>query len=158
MESVDTAYKSKTDDCRIIELSQHHEPSGNLTVVEDYNEVPFDIRRVYYLYDVPGGTERGGHAHKCLYQLIVAVSGSFDVVIDDGSGKKVISMNRPYYGLLIVPGIWRELRNFSSGAVTLVLASDVYDEEDYIRDYRDFCSFKGLSCKDDTCNSPNPKL
>ncbi|WP_455497878.1 sugar 3,4-ketoisomerase [Coprobacter sp.] len=126
------------DDCPVIQLDKHTRPNGNITVVEDNITVPFDIRRVYYLYDVPGGEERGGHAHRNLYQLIVAASGSFDVILDDGKKRRTVSLNRPYYGLLIRPGIWRELNNFSSGAVSLVLASELYDEGDYIREYSDF--------------------
>ena len=129
------------DDCRVLALPKHTRPNGNLTVVENCITVPFDVRRVYYLYDVPGGEERGGHAHKKLQQFIVAVSGSFDVVIDDGEGRRTVSLNRPYNGLHIRPGIWRELNNFSSGAVCLVLASEHYDEADYIRDYSDFLDY-----------------
>ena len=102
------------------------------------------VRRIYYLYDVPGGEERGGHAHRVLYQLIVAASGSFDVILDDGRERRIVSLNRPYYGLLIRPGIWRELNNFSSGAVSLVLASELYDENDYIREYSDFLKEKEI--------------
>ena len=105
-------------------------------------DIPFKIKRVYYLYDVPGGEERGGHAHKNLFQLIVAASGSFDVVLDDGFEKKTIQLNRPYNGLIIVPGIWRELSNFSSGSICLVLASEVYKIKDYIRDYSLFKDLK----------------
>jgi dTDP-4-dehydrorhamnose 3,5-epimerase-like enzyme len=104
--------------------------------------IPFDVKRIYYLYDVPGGAQRGGHAHKELQQLIVAAGGCFDIVLDDGKNKKVIELNRPYYGLLIVPGIWREIINFSSGATCLVLASHKYDESDYFREYKDFLDFK----------------
>lgn len=128
--------------CTIVEMSKHTRPNGNITVVENGITVPFDTRRVYYLYDVPGGESRGGHAHQNLYQLIVAASGSFDVLLDDGQVKRTVTLNRPYFGLLIVPGIWRELNNFSSGAVSLVLASELYDENDYIRDYPEFKSLK----------------
>ena len=128
-------------DCHVIALSKHTRPNGNLTVVENHLSIPFDIQRVYYLYDVPGGEERGGHAHKKLQQFIIAVSGSFDVVLDDGHEKRTISLNRPYNGLHICPGIWRELNNFSSGAVCLVLASEHYDEADYIREYSDFVAY-----------------
>jgi dTDP-4-dehydrorhamnose 3,5-epimerase-like enzyme len=121
--------------CCVIELNKVHNRSGNLTSIEDRMEIPFDVRRLYYLYDVPGGAERGGHAHKKLQQLIVAASGCFDVVLDDGKNRKVVELNRPYYGLHVVPGIWRELINFSSGAICLVLASEKYDIDDYIRDY-----------------------
>ena len=127
------------NDCRIVELDRHHsDRQGDLSVVENEKDVPFEVKRVYYLYDIPGGEERGGHAHKSLRQLIVAASGSFTVVLDDGSEKRSITLNRPYQGLLVVPGIWRELVDFSSGAICLVLASEKYDENDYIRDYGDF--------------------
>jgi hypothetical protein len=127
--------------CCVIELDKVHNRSGNLTAVEDRMEIPFDVKRLYYLYDVPGGAERGGHAHRNLHQLIVAASGCFDVVLDDGKNRKVVELNRPYYGLLVVPGIWRELINFSSGAICLVLASEKYDASDYIRDYDDFLKY-----------------
>lgn len=129
-------------DCSTIEMNKHHHIKGNITVVENKKNIPFDVRRIYYLYDVPGGEERGGHAHKELRQLIVAVSGSFDVVLNDGNVKRTVSLNRPYQGLLIVPGTWRELNNFSSGAVCLVLASLPYQESDYIREYDHFLNFK----------------
>lgn len=134
--------KSSIYDCCIIELNKIHNRSGNITAIEGILNVPFDIKRVYYLYDVPGGAERGGHAHKDLQQLIVAASGCFDVVLDDGKNKKVVELNRPYYGLYIVPGIWRELINFSSGAISLVLASNKYDKNDYLRNYEDFLNFR----------------
>ena len=123
------------ENCNILELPRIGDPRGNLTFVEGGKHIPFDIRRVYYLYDVPGGAERGGHAHKALHQLIIAMSGSFDIHLDDGSGKKTIHMNRSYNGLYVCPMIWREIDNFSSGAVCMVLASDYYDEQDYYRDY-----------------------
>ncbi len=126
------------NNCKIIDLPKITDPRGNLTFIEGSRHVPFDIRRVYYLYDVPGGGERGGHAHKALHQLIVAMSGSFDVLLDDGREKKRIHLNRSYYGLYICPMIWRELDNFSSGSVCMVLASNPYDESDYFRDYNDF--------------------
>ncbi|MEW6600579.1 MAG: FdtA/QdtA family cupin domain-containing protein [Nitrospirota bacterium] len=122
-------------DCRIIELPKIAEPRGNLTFIEGGRHIPFDIKRVYYLYDVPGGAERGGHAHKEMKQLIVAMSGSFDVVLDNGTEKKRYHLNRSYYGLYIAPMIWRELDNFSSGSVCLSLVSTWYDESDYYRDY-----------------------
>lgn len=128
--------------CNVVELTKIHNPSGNITIVQNGNNQPFSVKRIYYLYDVPGGSERGGHAHRNLFQLIVAASGSFDVIIDDGHNKKIVQLNRPYYGLLIVPGIWREIVNFSSGAICLVLASEKYDEVDYIRDYSDFQIYK----------------
>lgn len=132
-------------DCSVIELSKHHsDRKGNLSVVENDISVPFDVKRTYYLYDVPGGESRGGHAHKGLHQLIVAVSGSFSVTLDDGSIKRTYTLNRPYQGLLVVPGIWRTLDDFSSGAVCMVLASEGYSEEDYIRSYNDFIEFKNI--------------
>jgi len=124
--------------CVIIELPRIIDPRGTLTFLEGGRHVPFDIRRVYYLYDVPGGAERGGHAHKELHQLIVAMSGSFDVVLDNGREKQRIHLNRSYNGLYICPMIWRELDNFSSGSVCMVLASNHYDEADYYRDYQEF--------------------
>jgi hypothetical protein len=126
------------NNCRIIELPKITDPRGNLTFIEGNRHVPFDIRRVYYLYDVPGGAERGGHGHKALHQLRVAMSGSFDVVLDDGREKQRIHLNRSYYGLYVCPMIWRELDNFSSGSVCMVLASNLYDEADYYRDYDRF--------------------
>jgi dTDP-4-dehydrorhamnose 3,5-epimerase-like enzyme len=125
-------------DCRIIDLPKITDVRGNLTFIEGMRHVPFPIERVYYLYDVPGGAERGGHAHKELHQLIVAMSGSFDVVLDDGREKKRYHLNRSYYGLYVCPMIWREIDNFSSGSVCMVLASNLYDEADYYRDYQDF--------------------
>ena len=126
------------DNCKIINLPRIQDPRGNLTFIEGDRHIPFEIRRVYYLYDVPGGSERGGHAHKNLHQLIIAMSGSFDVLLDDGKNKKRIHLNRSYYGLYVCPMIWRELDNFSSGSVCMVVASNIYDEEDYYRDYSDF--------------------
>ena len=131
--------------CCVIELNKVHNRSGNLTAIEDRMQIPFDVRRIYYLYDVPGGAERGGHAHRRLQQLIVAASGCFDVVLDDGKNRKVVELNRPYYGLLVVPGIWRELINFSSGAICLVLASEKYDAGDYIRDYDEYLKYANES-------------
>ena len=133
------------DACRLIDLPKIHDPRGNLTYIEGGSHVPFLIERVYYLYDVPGGSERGGHAHKGLHQLIVAMSGSFDVLIDDGTQRRRIHLSRSYYGLYICPMIWRELDNFSSGAVCLVLASNRYDESDYYRDYPEFLAHKGVA-------------
>ena len=135
--------KASVYDCSIIELDRHHsDRKGNLSVVENGDTVSFDVKRVYYLYDVPGGESRGAHAHKKLKQLLVAASGSFTVTLDDGNVKRSFTLNRPYQGLLIVPGIWRELDDFSSGSVCLVLASEKYDAEDYIRDYGEFLKFK----------------
>jgi hypothetical protein len=126
------------DNCRIIDLPRINDPRGNLTFVEANRHIPFDIRRVYYLYDVPGGAERGGHAHKALHQLIIAMSGSFDIHLEDGFAKKTMHMNRSYYGLYVCPMIWRSIDNFSSGAVCMVLASNYYDELDYYREYNLF--------------------
>jgi len=126
------------DLCRMIALPKIADPRGNLTFIEGGIHVPFDIQRVYYLYDVPGGSERGGHAHKGLQQLIIAMSGSFDVVLDDGVNKKRVHLNRSYSGLYVCPMIWRELDNFSSGSVCMVLASSKYEEDDYYRNYADF--------------------
>jgi hypothetical protein len=136
--------KSTVYDCSIIEIDKHHHEKGNISVIENNETVPFDVRRVYYLYDIPGGESRGGHAHKELRQLVVAASGSFNVTIDDGKVKRTLTLNRPYHGLLIVPGIWRELDDFSSGSVCLVLASHTYDTEDYIRDYDEFLKMKSI--------------
>ena len=134
---------TKVFDCTMIELSRHHsDRKGNITVIENGVTVPFDVKRTYYLYDVPGGESRGGHAHKDLHQLIVAASGSFTVTLDDGSVKRTFLLNRPYQGLFVVPGIWRTLDDFSSGAVCMVLASEGYDEADYIRDYNEFLKLK----------------
>lgn len=129
-------------DCKTLELPKVHSISGNITSLAGNTDLPFDIQRVYYLYDVPGGANRGGHAHRDLHQLIVAAGGSFDVLIDDGNQKRVVQLNQPYMGLLIVPGIWRELIHFSSGAICLVLASHKYDKDDYIRSYDTFLKFK----------------
>lgn len=130
-------------DCMVVELDKHHsDRKGNLTVVENGVTLPFDVKRVYYLYDVPGGESRGSHAHRELEQLIVAASGSFTVTLDDGVTKRSFFLNRPYQGLYVKPGLWRDLDNFSSGAVCLVLASEVYQKEDYIRDYQEFLKFR----------------
>lgn len=135
--------ESNVYDCTMIELDKHHsDRKGNITVVESSDTIPFEIRRTYYLYDVPGGESRGGHAHKELSQLIIAASGSFTVTLDDGNVKRTFMLNRPYQGLYVVPGIWRTLDDFSSGAVCLVLASHGYDEKDYIRDYPKFTTYK----------------
>ena len=136
------AIRSTVYDCKLIELDKNHREKGNITVVDNRKQVPFDTKRVYYLYDVPGGEERGGHAHKELFQLIVAAGGSFDVVLDDGKNKQTITLNRPYQGLYIVPGIWRELVNFSSGSTCLVMASERYKESDYLREYTSYVNYK----------------
>lgn len=124
--------------CRIIDLPKVANPSGNLTFIEGDRHVPFALKRVYYLYDVPGGAERGGHAHKELHQFLIAMTGSFDVLLDDGTQKKRYQLNRSYYGLYVCPMVWREISNFSSGSVCLALASAFYEESDYIRDYQAF--------------------
>lgn len=129
-------------DCNILHLPKIENISGSITAIEGGKEVPFDIKRIYYLYDVPGGANRGGHAHKKLHQLIVAASGSFDIVLDDGIIKKTVQLNRPYYGLYLPAGIWRDIFNFSSGAICVVLASDYYDASEYIRDYNEFLHFR----------------
>lgn len=141
--SLNDIQKYSIDDCGIIELDRHHsQRKGDISVVENGKEVPFDVKRVYYLYDVPGGADRGGHAHKELYQLIVAASGAFTVELDDGINKKSFTLNRPYQGLLVKPGIWRTLTDFSSGSICMVLASEKYDERDYIRDYGSFMKYR----------------
>lgn len=125
-------------DSELIELPRINDHRGNLTFIENSRHIPFDIKRVYYLYDVPGGAARAAHGHKALHQLMIAMSGSFDITLDDGFEKKKYHLNRSYYGLYIPPMIWRDLDNFSSGAVCMVLASDYYDESDYYRNYDDF--------------------
>ena len=131
-------------DCNLMHLPKIENPAGSITVIEGIKEIPFDIKRIYYLYDVPGGASRGGHAHKHLHQLIIAASGSFDIILDDGRIKRTVLLNRPYYGLLMPPGIWRDLSNFSSGAICIVLASDIFKEADYIREHTDFLKFKNI--------------
>jgi len=135
---METIIRAGIDACCMVDLPKISDPRGSLTFIENNRHVPFDIRRVYYLYDVPGGAERGGHAHKDLHQLIIAMSGSFDVVLDDGREKKCFHLARSYYGLYVCPMMWRELTNFSSGSVCMVLASNLYDESDYYRDYAEF--------------------
>ena len=139
---MDTKIKSSIYNCSILQLPKIHNRAGNITALENNIHLPFDVKRVYYLYDVPAGEERGGHAHRELQQIVVAASGAFDVLLNDGTNKKIVHLDRPFIGLHIVPGIWRELLNFSSGAVCLVIASHKYDEKDYIRDYRDFLAYK----------------
>ena len=126
------------NDCKLIELPKIADPRGNLTFIEGAHHVPFDIQRVFYLYDVPGGADRGGHALKQCHQFLIAMSGSFDVILDDGTEKKRIHLSRSYYGLHLPPMVWREMDNFSSGSVCLVLASERYSEADYFRDYPSF--------------------
>lgn len=126
------------DDCRTLPLPKIQDARGNLTFIENSRQVPFDIKRIYYLYDVPGGADRGAHAHKALHQFVIAVSGSFEIELDDGYRKQRFRLDRSYSGLYICPMMWRQLDNFSSGAVCLVLASEVYDESDYLRDYQEF--------------------
>lgn len=133
---------STVSDCNLIELDKHHHVKGNISVVENGITIPFNAERIYYLYDVPGGEARGGHAHKKLQQLLVAASGSFKVIIDDGDEKRTFFLNRPYQALYIVPGIYRELEDFSSGSICLVVASHCFDENDYIRDYSKFIKYK----------------
>jgi dTDP-4-dehydrorhamnose 3,5-epimerase-like enzyme len=131
--------------CELIELPKIADPRGNLTFVEGFRHIPFAIKRTYWIYDVPGGEMRGGHSYKTLHELIIAVSGSFDVVVNDGREKRVYSLNRSYYGLYVPNGIWRELENFSTNSLCMILASDIYREDDYIRDYLDFLASKGNS-------------
>lgn len=133
--------KGNIYDCVILPLSKIHNRAGNITIIEGQKNIPFDLQRIYYLYDIPGGEGRGGHAHKELRQLIVAASGSFNVMLDDGNNKKIVTLNRPDFGILVVPGIWRELLEFSSGAICLVIASHKYNESDYIRNYTEFLNY-----------------
>lgn len=132
---------STIQDCKILSIPKIEDPRGNLSVIEN-DVIPFVIKRVYYLYDVPSGAERGGHSHKEQYEFLVALSGSFDVILNDGNQQKTVTLNKPFEGLLITNGIWRELKNFSSGAVCLVIASDVFLEDDYIREFDDFLATK----------------
>ena len=132
---------STIQNCKILSIPKIEDPRGNLSVIEN-DVIPFDIKRVYYLYDVPSGAERGGHSHKEQQEFLVALSGSFDVILNDGKVEKTVTLNKPFEGLLITNGIWRELKNFSSGAVCLVIASDVFLEEDYIREFEDFLKSK----------------
>lgn len=145
MEKTDKSLAHRTarlNDCRIISLNRHHHSNGNLTSVNNGIELPFDIKRTFFIYDVPGGAERGGHSHYTSQQFIIAISGSFDVTIDDGNDQFTYTLNRPYQGLLVVPGIWNRLHNFSSGSVCLVLNSHHFDEGDYVRDYKQFVALK----------------
>ena len=129
-------------DCSLIEMSKIHSNAGNITVVENGGNIPFDVERIYYLYDIPGGESRGGHAHYKLNQYIIAASGAFDVILCDGLNKKKFTLNTPSMALNIVPGLWRELDNFSSGSICLILASNKFDENDYVRDYNKFLTIK----------------
>lgn len=133
---------SSVYDCSVIDMMKIQSRNGNITVVENHENIPFPVKRIYYLYDIPSGEQRGGHAHYELEQYIIAASGSFDVILDDGKNRRSITMNRPNIALHIVPGLWRELVNFSSGAIVMVLASEVYEEKDYIRNYIKFIKGK----------------
>ncbi|WP_068472245.1 sugar 3,4-ketoisomerase [Saccharicrinis aurantiacus] len=130
--------KYTIDDCTIIDIPKKHSDRGSLSLVESNNSIPFEIKRVYFTYDIPSGAERGGHAHKELFQIIIAASGSFSITIDDGQNTRDIFLNNPSKGLLITPGIWREIKNFSSGGTVLVMASELYNEDDYYRNYDTF--------------------
>ena len=133
---------STVKDCKIIQFSKIHNRAGNITIIENNLDIPFEVKRIYYLYDIPTNETRGGHAHKELHQLVIGASGSFNINLNDGVNDKTIFLNRPDFGLLIVPGIWRDLSDFSSGSVCLVFASEIYSENDYIRDYYDFLTLK----------------
>lgn len=136
--------KTTISDCKIIDLRKIHDPRGNLTPIEGRMDVPFEIKRVFYQYDVPGGESRGAHAHIKDQQFLIAVSGAFEVFVDDGENQKVFTLNRPYYGLLVPAGIWSAEQGFSSGSVCLVLTDNGYDAGDYIREYEDFLKYKEL--------------
>lgn len=133
---------SGIDEVKILDFPRIHDARGNLTVIEEEHQVPFEIRRVYWLYDVPAGSERGGHSHIATQECLIALAGSFCVTVTDGEREKRVTLNRPFQGLLIPPGIWRTINDFAAGSVCLVAASDFYREEDYIRDYQDFLSSK----------------
>lgn len=133
---------STVNDCKLVQLNKIHNRAGNITIIENNLDIPFEVKRIYYLYDIPNNETRGGHAHKELYQLIIGASGSFNINLNDGVNDKTIFLNRPDCGLLIVPGIWRDLSDFSSGSVCLVFASEMYSENDYIRDYDEFLTLK----------------
>lgn len=133
--------KISVSDCSVIKLPKIENRSGNLTSIQNSIEIPFDIKRIFYLYDIPGGKDRGAHAHIECHQFLIAGSGSFDVLLDDGKSKKLVTLNQPYRGLHIPPGIWASEINFSSGSICLVLASNKYDEKDYIRDYGEFLKY-----------------
>jgi hypothetical protein len=136
--------QSSINDCLKIELPKINNRAGNITPIEGLKGIPFEIKRVFYLYDIPGGENRGAHAHKQCHQLLIAASGSFDVMLDDGISKKIINLNKPFYGLHILPGIWAAEQNFSSGAICLVLTSKKYGPNDYIRDYNEYIKFKNI--------------
>lgn len=133
---------STVDDCKVIQLSKIQNRAGNITIIENNLDIPFEVKRIYYLYDIPSNESRGAHAHRELYQLVISASGSFNINLNDGTNEKTFFLNRPDIGLLIPPGIWRDLGEFSSGSVCLVLASEFYTEYDYIREYHDFLNFK----------------
>ena len=134
--------KILVSDCSVIKLPKIENRSGNLTSIQNSIEIPFDIKRIFYLYDIPGGKDRGAHAHLECHQFLIAGSGSFDVLLDDGKSKKLVTLNQPYKGLHIPPGIWASEINFSSGSICLVLASHKYDDKDYIREYDEFLKYK----------------
>lgn len=136
--NIDSHKTSSLNDCRLITLNKHHHENGNLTVVESENEIPFDIKRIFYIYDVPGGMERGGHSHKQCSQFIVAASGSFSVTLNDGVDSITYNLNRSNIGLYVAPGIWNKLYNFSSGSIVLTITSHEYDPEDYVYDFNEF--------------------
>lgn len=136
--------KTTVFDCSVIELPRLKNRAGNISIAENNINLPFDVKRIFYIYDIPGGEDRGAHAHKECHQFLIAASGSFEVEMDDGVNKRTIVLNRPYYGLHLPPGIWAAEKGFSSGAVCLVLASEVYNEDDYIREYSNFISFKTI--------------
>ena len=133
---------SIVNDCKIVQLNKIHNRAGNITIIENNLDIPFQVKRIYYLYDIPSNETRGGHAHKELYQLVIGASGSFNINLNDGVNDKTMFLNRPDLGLLIVPGIWRDLSDFSSGSVCLVFASEIYSENDYIRGYDEFLTLK----------------
>ena len=139
---IHSSKNSSIFNCTMVDLDINHRDRGNITVVENQKNFPFNIKRIYYLYDIPGGESRGGHAHKNLQQFVIAASGSFDVVLDDGKIKRMVNLNQAHHCLHIVPGIWREITNISSGSICLVLASELYDVNDYIRDYKSFLTYK----------------
>jgi dTDP-4-dehydrorhamnose 3,5-epimerase-like enzyme len=139
---------STVADCRLMDLPKLHRVAGNITAINNHEEIPFAVSRVYYLYDVPGGESRGGHGHRALEQLVVAAMGSFDIVLKDSRSERRISLSKAYQGLYVPPGIWRELENFSSGAICLVLASTAFDESDYFRKWSDFVRYKQNSPED----------